>query len=178
MTNLVWLDLEMTGLDPELERIIEIATIVTDTNLHIIAEGPNIVVHQSNALLNSMDEWNTDHHTRSGLVKAVQESAISEALAEKQTLDFLSQYVQPGDSPLCGNTISQDRRFLVKYMPKLANFFHYRNIDVTSVKLLAHYWQPEVLADSSKRASHRALDDVRDSIAELRHYRERFFRLS
>ena len=177
MTNLVWLDLEMTGLDPESERIIEIATIVTDINLQIIAEGPNIVVHQSDTLLNNMDEWNTDHHTRSGLVKAVQASVISEAVAEKQTLDFLSQYVQPGESPLCGNTISQDRRFLVKYMPSLANFFHYRNIDVTSVKLLAHYWQPKVLADSSKQASHRALDDVRDSIAELRYYREHFFRL-
>ena len=177
MTNLVWLDLEMTGLDPESERIIEIATIVTDTHLRIIAEGPNIVVHQSHALLRNMDAWNTSHHTRSGLIKAVEASEISEASAEQQTLDFLSQYVQPGESPLCGNTISQDRRFLVKYMPKLAGFFHYRNIDVTSVKLLAQYWQPNIIADSAKQASHRALDDIRDSIAELRHYRAHFFRL-
>lgn len=177
MTNLVWLDLEMTGLNPDSERIIEIATIVTDAHLQIVAEGPNIVLHQPQSLLDKMDEWNTSHHTQSGLVKAVKASTISEAEAEQQTLDFLSQYVKPGDSPLCGNTISQDRRFLVKYMPNLASFFHYRNIDVTSVKLLAHYWRPSVLADANKQASHRALDDVRDSIIELRHYRDHFFRM-
>lgn len=176
MANLVWLDLEMTGLDPDSERIIEIATIVTDTDLRILAEGPNIVVHQSHTLLSNMDVWNTKQHTRSGLIKAVEASKISESLAEQQTLAFLSQYVQPGESPLCGNTISQDRRFLVKYMPRLAGFFHYRNIDVTSIKLLAQYWQPDILADSAKQATHRALDDVRDSIAELRYYREHFFR--
>lgn len=177
MTNLVWLDCEMTGLDPEVERIIEIATIVTDPDLRIVAEGPNIVIHQPDTLLANMDDWNTDHHTRSGLVDAVKASTISEADAERHTLTFLSQHVAAGASPLCGNTISQDRRFLTKYMPTLAAFFHYRNIDVTSVKLLAQYWHPGILVDAAKHAKHRALDDVHDSIAELRHYREQFFRL-
>ena len=174
---LVWIDLEMTGLDPDQERIIEIATIVTDSELNTIEEGPVIAVHQSDSLLNSMDEWCTRTHGESGLTQRVRDSRISEIDAEQQTLEFLQRYLEPGQSPLCGNSIGQDRRFLVKYMPELEAFFHYRNLDVSTVKELARRWRPEVLDGVQKKGSHLALDDIRDSINELRHYREHFFRL-
>ncbi|WHI44556.1 oligoribonuclease [Microbulbifer sp. VAAF005] len=175
--NLIWIDLEMTGLNPDKERIIEIATIVTDSRLEILAEGPSMVIHQSDALLDAMDEWNTDQHGGSGLVTRVKESRISERGAERETLEFLRQWVPEGASPMCGNSIGQDRRFLVKYMPELESYFHYRNLDVSSVKELARRWRPEVLDGVKKHSSHLALDDIRDSIEELRHYRETFFRL-
>ncbi|MBW7470593.1 oligoribonuclease [Marinobacter sp. M216] len=175
--RLVWIDLEMTGLDPEKERIIEMATIITDSELNVVAEGPVIAVHQPDSLLDSMDEWCTNTHGASGLTKRVKESSIDEAEAEKQTLEFLQQYLESGKSPLCGNSIGQDRRFLVKYMPKLESFFHYRNLDVSTVKELARRWRPDVLAGVKKQGSHLALDDIRDSINELRHYRDTFFKL-
>ncbi|WP_252084200.1 oligoribonuclease [Microbulbifer variabilis] len=176
--NLIWIDLEMTGLDPEKERIIEIATIVTDSRLNVLAEGPAMVIHQSNALLDAMDDWNTEQHGGSGLVAKVKESNISEREAERETLEFLRHWVPEGASPMCGNSIGQDRRFLVKYMPQLESYFHYRNLDVSSVKELARRWRPDVLNGVKKHSSHLALDDIRDSIEELRHYRETFFRLS
>jgi len=174
---LVWIDLEMTGLDPEQERIIEIATIITDSELNTIEEGPVIAVHQSDSLLNSMDEWCTRTHGESGLTQRVRDSRISEIDAEQQTLEFLQRYLEPGQSPLCGNSIGQDRRFLVKYMPELEAFFHYRNLDVSTVKELARRWRPDVLDGVKKKGSHLALDDIRDSINELRHYREHLFKL-
>lgn len=174
MSNICWLDLEMTGLDPEVERIIEIATIVTDYDLNIIDVGPNLVIKQSEELINSMDNWNTEQHNKSGLVQDVRNSIISERDAELETLEFLKKYMKPGESPLCGNTISQDRRFLIKYMPDLAKFFHYRNLDVTSLKLLVNMWRPDLILNNSKNAKHRALDDVRDSINELSYYRDNF----
>lgn len=175
--RLVWIDLEMTGLDPERERIIEMATLVTDSDLNLVAEGPVIAVHQPDSLLEAMDEWCTRTHGDSGLTQRVRESKVSEAEAEQQTLDFLKQHLKAGDSPLCGNSIGQDRRFLVKYMPELEAFFHYRNLDVSTIKELARRWRPEVLKGVKKKGSHLALDDIRDSIEELRHYRAHFFRL-
>lgn len=175
--RLVWIDLEMTGLDPEKERIIEMATIVTDSDLNLVAEGPVIAVHQPDSLLDAMDEWCTNTHGASGLTQRVKDSTITEAEAEQQTLAFLQAHVEPGASPLCGNSIGQDRRFLVKYMPALEAFFHYRNLDVSTIKELARRWRPDVLAGVKKQGSHLALDDIRDSINELRHYRETFFKL-
>lgn len=172
---LVWMDLEMTGLEPERDVIIEIATIVTDDNLNVIAEGPVMAVHQPDLLLAAMDEWNTRTHGESGLVERVRNSTISAAEAEQKTLAFLKeQGVQPGSSPLCGNSIHQDRRFLVKYMPALDAFMHYRNIDVSTVKELAKRWKPEVVNSFEKSGSHQALDDIRESIAEMQHYRQHF----
>jgi oligoribonuclease len=175
--RLVWLDLEMTGLDPERDRIIEIATIVTDQQLNVVAEGPVLAVHQSAAQLALMDDWNVRTHTASGLVARVQQSAIDDAQAEAQTLTFLAQYVEPGSSPLCGNSIGQDRRFLSRYMPRLEAFMHYRNVDVSTVKQLAKYWAPELASGVKKQAAHTALADIRESIEELRYYREQFFRI-
>ncbi|WP_197023837.1 oligoribonuclease [Microbulbifer sp. HZ11] len=176
--NLIWIDLEMTGLDPEKERIIEIATVVTDSRLNVLAEGPVMAIHQSDALLNAMDDWNTEQHGGSGLVARVKESKISEHQAERETIEFLGQWVPEGASPMCGNSIGQDRRFLVKYMPLLERYFHYRNLDVSSVKELARRWRPDVLDGVKKTSSHLALDDIHDSINELKHYREHFFRMS
>ena len=176
--NLIWIDLEMTGLDPERERIIEIATVVTDSRLNVLVEGPVMAVHQSDALLNAMDDWNTEQHGGSGLVTRVRESQISEREAERETIEFLRQWVPEGASPMCGNSIGQDRRFLVKYMPLLEQYFHYRNLDVSSVKELARRWRPDVLEGVKKTSSHLALDDIHDSINELKHYREHFFRMS
>ncbi len=176
--NLIWIDLEMTGLVPETDVIIEIATIVTDADLNMIAEGPTIAVHQSDAVLEAMDEWCTNQHGKSGLTARVQASTISERDAELATIEFLTQHVDQGVSPMCGNSIGQDRRFLAKYMPELEAFFHYRNVDVSTLKELARRWRPEVLDGVQKKGSHLALDDIRDSIAELRHYRETFIRLS
>ena len=173
-TNLIWIDLEMTGLVPEKDIIIEIATVVTDADLNVLAEGPSIAIHQDNKLLDSMDEWNTRQHTKSGLVQRVKESEISANEAEKQTLDFLMKYVDLGASPMCGNSICQDRRFLYNYMPKLEKFFHYRHIDVSTLKELAVRWKPDIVSTSFKQSKHLALSDIYDSINELKHYREYF----
>jgi len=174
--NLAWIDLEMTGLDPESDLILEIATVVTDKHLVVLAEGPVLAIHQPEAALAGMDEWNTTQHASSGLVERVRNSTTSEQEAEETTLDFLRQYVEPGLSPMCGNSICQDRRFLSRYMPELAAFFHYRNLDVSSLKILAQLWVPEVAARFNKQATHLALADIHDSIRELRFYREKLFK--
>lgn len=169
------MDLEMTGLEPERDVIIEIATIITDDNLNVVAEGPVMAVHQPDLLLAAMDEWNTRTHGESGLVERVRNSSINAAEAEQKTIEFLQEYgIEPGSSPLCGNSIHQDRRFLVKYMPALEAFMHYRNIDVSTVKELAKRWKPEVVDSFEKSGSHQALDDIRESIAEMKHYRQHF----
>jgi oligoribonuclease len=174
--NLVWIDLEMTGLDTANDHIIEIATIVTDSGLKVLGEGPVIAVHQPDAVLERMDEWNRRTHGESGLIERVRASRHTAADAEAQTLEFLSRYVGPGVSPMCGNSICQDRRFLAREMPTLERFFHYRNLDVSTVKELARRWAPAVLAGVNKASTHSALDDVRESIGELVHYRREFFR--
>ena len=175
--NLVWLDCEMTGLDPEQERLLEIAVIVTGPHLTPRVEGPVLVIHQSDEQLNKMDAWNKGTHGKSGLIDKVKASTLTEAEAEEQILDFLKKYVPKNTSPLCGNTISQDRRFLVKYMPKLEAFFHYRNLDVSTLKELSRRWKPEVYSSFKKQQSHTALADVHESIDELAHYREHFIRM-
>ena len=172
--NLIWIDLEMTGLDPDSDRIIEVATVVTDPNLSVLVEGPALVINQSNTLLDSMDEWNTVQHGRSGLTDRVRSSVLTEKEAMNQTLDFLKKWVPEGSSPMCGNSIGQDRRFLVKYMPDLASFFHYRNLDVSSIKELIRRWRPDLEGGFSKKGNHLAMDDIYDSIAELAYYREVF----
>ena len=174
--NLVWLDCEMTGLDPEKERIIEIAVVVTGPQLTPRIEGPVFVIHQSNELLEQMDKWNKGTHGRSGLIDKVKASTVNEEDAQAQLLAFLASYVPKGKTPMCGNTIGQDRRFLVKYMPKLETFFHYRNVDVSTFKELAKRWRPEVYSAFKKRQSHTALADVHESIDELLHYREHFLK--
>lgn len=173
--NLIWIDLEMTGLDTTRDQIIEIATIVTDQHLNEIAEGPVIAIHQTAVTMQAMDDWNTRQHGASGLVARVLESSFSTSEAEAATLRFLQQFVKAGVSPMCGNSICQDRRFLARQMPELEAFFHYRNLDVSSVKILAERWAPAVAASFRKESSHRALSDIRDSIAELAHYRALFF---
>ena len=175
--NLVWIDLEMTGLLPASDRIIEIATIVTDENLNLIAEGPVLAIKQRDAALDAMDEWNQTHHGRSGLIERVKASKIDEAEATRQTLAFLTEYSEPKASPLCGNSICQDRRFMANYMPELEAFFHYRNLDVSTLKELAARWKPEIMQGLTKKATHQALDDIRESIEELRFYREHFIAL-
>ncbi len=175
-TNLIWIDLEMTGLLPEQDTIIEIATIVTDKDLNILAEGPALAIYQEDSVLVEMDEWNTEHHTKSGLVERVQNSSVSMQQAEKQTLDFLQDYVNPSASPMCGNTICQDRRFLYNYMPKLEKFFHYRHIDVSTLKELAVRWNPDAVMVREGEPAHLALADIRDSINELKHYRSAFIK--
>ncbi|MCP4597428.1 oligoribonuclease [Neptuniibacter sp.] len=175
--NLIWIDLEMTGLEPATDVIIEIATIVTDSDLNILGEGPSLAIHQPDELLDAMDEWCTNQHGKSGLTQRVKDSSISVAQAEQQTIEFLKPYVEAGVSPMCGNSIGQDRRFLNKYMPELEAFFHYRNLDVSSLKELAKRWKPEVAAGVVKKGSHLAMDDIKDSINELKHYREHFIKL-
>lgn len=175
--NLVWLDCEMTGLDPEKERLLEIAVIVTGPHLTPRIEGPVLVIHQSDEQLGRMDAWNKGTHGKSGLIDKVKASTLTEADAEQQIIEFLKAYVPKNASPLCGNTISQDRRFLVKYMPKLEAFFHYRNLDVSTLKELSRRWKPEIYAGFKKQQRHTALADVHESIDELAHYREHFIRL-
>ncbi len=176
-SKLIWIDLEMTGLDPEQNVIIEIATVVTDPELNIVAEGPNLAINQPESALSLMDDWNLSHHSESGLLSRVRESEISQKEAEAMTLEFVGKYSEKNQTPLCGNSIWQDRRFLIHHMPALESFFHYRIIDVSSVKELARRWNPSIVNQVSKQGSHRALDDIRESIEELRVYRNLFFRV-
>ncbi|OUD13940.1 oligoribonuclease [Thioflexithrix psekupsensis] len=175
-TRLIWIDLEMTGLDPQRDTIIEIATVVTDVHLNLIAEGPVIAVHQPDTVLSGMDEWNTKQHGQSGLIRRVRDSRIDVATAEKNTIAFLQQHIPPQTSPMCGNSVCQDRLFLNRYMPQLEKYFHYRQIDVSSIKELARRWRPS-LPDFSKDSQHLAMKDIHESIAELKYYRERFLKL-
>lgn len=176
-TNLIWIDLEMTGLDTQNDSIIEIATIVTDANLNILAEGPMIAIHQPDSVLAGMDEWNQKQHGQSGLIDRVRASQYDEAAAEAETLAFLAKYVPAGKSPMCGNSICQDRRFMARCMPKLEEWFHYRNLDVSTLKELANRWSPEMAKAYRKESKHLALDDIKDSIDELCYYRTHFLRL-
>ena len=175
-SNLIWIDLEMTGLDTQTDYIIEIATVVTDAQLNLLAEGPVIAINQSDEILGGMDEWNTRQHTSSGLVERVRKSPFSELDAERQTIAFLEPYIAAGKSPMCGNSICQDRRFLARCMPDLEEYFHYRNLDVSTIKELAARWYPAVGSGFKKESSHLALDDIRDSIEELKYYRQHLFK--
>jgi oligoribonuclease len=177
LSRLIWIDLEMTGLDPLNDQIIEIATLVTDSELNVIATGPNLAIHQEESVLAKMDEWNKTQHGQSGLIKRVQETTISVEEAEGVTLAFLKQHVAPNASPMCGNTVCQDRRFLSRWMPTLETFFHYRHLDVSTVKELARMWSPVVFKGMNKNSTHLALEDIKESIAELRYYREHFFKI-
>ena len=174
--HLIWIDLEMTGLDTLNDTIIEIATIVTDSELNILAEGPVFAIHTPDIVLNSMDDWNTRQHGQSGLIDRIRRSNVTMAQAESETIAFLSKYVESGRSPMCGNSICQDRRFLARQMPTLERFFHYRNLDVSTVKELAYRWRPDILSSFETKGNHLALDDIRDSIRELRHYKAHFFK--
>lgn len=174
--NLIWVDMEMTGLEPDTDRIIEVAVVVTDMHLNLLAEGPVFAIHQSDETLGKMDAWNKGTHGRSGLIERVKASTVTEQQAEAELIAFLKQYVPAGKSPMCGNTIGQDRRFLAKYMPKLEAFFHYRNVDVSTFKELAKRWQPEVCSAFKKHQKHTALADVHESIDELEHYRTHFLK--
>jgi len=175
--NLIWIDLEMTGLRPEQDFIIEIATLVTDPELNILAEGPVLAIKQPDEVLAAMDDWNQKYHGQSGLIQRVKDSSVNEAEAQQQTLEFLRGWVAERASPMCGNSICQDRRFLARYMPELESFFHYRNLDVSSVKEIARRWKPAILSGFNKQSKHIALDDIKDSIEELAYYREHFFQL-
>lgn len=173
-TALIWIDLEMTGLNPDSDRIIEIATIITDNELNVVAEGPVLAVHQSDAALAAMDDWNTRTHGGTGLTERVRASTLDETAVERATLEFIQQYVPRNKSPMCGNSICQDRRFLARHMPALEAWFHYRNLDVSSIKELVARWKPQLMAGFQKKATHKALDDIRESIDELKYYREHF----
>lgn len=175
--NLVWVDMEMTGLEPDTDHIIEVAMIVTDMHLNVVAEGPVLVIHQSDETLDKMDAWNKGTHGRSGLIDRVKASTVSEEQAEAEFLAFMRQWVPKGKAPMCGNTIGQDRRFMVKYMPKLEAFFHYRNIDVSTLKELGRRWKPEMVSGFKKAQKHTALADIIESIEELKYYREHFIKL-
>lgn len=175
--NLIWVDLEMSGLDPERERILELALVVTDARLEVVAQAPVLVVRQPAGLLDAMDDWNKGTHGRSGLIEKVRQSRLDEAGAEAQLLAFLESHVPPRTSPMCGNSVCQDRRFLARYMPRLEAFFHYRNLDVSVLKELARRWRPELAAGVAKQGKHEALADILESIEELRYYRDRFLRL-
>jgi oligoribonuclease len=175
--NLIWIDLEMSGLQPDSDRILELAAVVTDANLNVLAQSPVFVIHQSDAVLDGMDAWNKGTHGKSGLIDKVRASTLDEAAAEAQMIEFLQQYVPSGKSPMCGNSICQDRRFLARYMPKLEAFFHYRNLDVSVFKELARRWKPKVYDGFKKESSHTALADILESIEELRYYRDHFIKL-
>lgn len=175
--NLIWLDLEMTGLDPDNDLIIEIATVITDKYLNVLATGPVMAIHQSDTVLAAMDDWNQEHHGQSGLIERVKASTINERDAMQQTLEFIQQWVPAGVSPMCGNSIGQDRRFLYRYMRPLEEYFHYRNLDVSTLKELAKRWAPAILDSFHKTESHQALEDVFESIGELKHYREHFIKV-
>ena len=176
-SDLVWMDLEMTGLNPKSDLIIEIATVVTDAHLNLLAQGPVLAIHQSNTVLSKMDDWNQTTHSQTGLLDRVKASNLTHADAESATLTFLQEYLDPGKSPLCGNSICQDRRFLAEHMPDLESFLHYRNLDVSSIKELAVRWRPGLAGGFSKKGGHRALDDILESIEELKYYREHFFNI-
>lgn len=176
--NLIWIDLEMTGLDADNDVIIEIATLITNPELELLAEGPVLAINQPDEILTAMDEWNTNQHGKSGLIDRVRKSIVTVSDAERATLDFLRAWVPEGKSPICGNSICQDRRFLARSMPALENYFHYRNLDVSTVKILAQQWSPNIAASVKKQGSHLAMDDIKDSIAELRHYKKLFFKLT
>ena len=175
--HLIWLDMEMTGLNPDSDRIIEMAMVVTNSKLDVIAEGPVIAVHQPDAVLEAMDEWNKNTHGRSGLIERVKASTIDEAAAEALYLDFMREYIPSRTSPMCGNSIGQDRRFMARYMPKLEDWFHYRNLDVSTLKELCRRWRPDVYKGIEKKGAHQALADIHESIAELRYYREHFLKV-
>jgi oligoribonuclease len=175
--NLIWLDMEMTGLNPDTDRIIEVAMIVTDSQLNVVAESPVLVIHQPDAVLDAMDDWNKNTHGKSGLIEKVKNSAVSEAEAEQALLEFMMQYVPERTTPMCGNTIHQDRRFMARWMPKLEAYFHYRNLDVSTLKELCKRWKPEVAKGVVKRGKHEALADILESIEEMRYYREHFLKL-
>jgi oligoribonuclease len=174
--NLIWVDMEMTGLEPDTDRIIEVAVVVTDMQLNVLAEGPVFAIHQSDETLDKMDAWNKGTHGRSGLIERVKASTVTEADAEKALIDFLKHFVPAGKSPMCGNTICQDRRFMVRGMPKLEAFFHYRNLDVSTLKELCRRWKPELLAGFKKHQKHTALADIIESVEELKYYREHFIK--
>ena len=175
-SNLIWIDLEMSGLSPQHDRIIEIATLVTDSGLNVLAEGPAMAIHQDEAVLGAMDEWNTRQHGQSGLIERVRSSSLNEDHAMSVTLNFLRDWLDVNQSPMCGNSICQDRRFLANHMPELESFFHYRNLDVSTLKELVDRWKPSLQKGFTKKSNHRAMDDIYDSIAELRYYREHFIR--
>ena len=176
-SDLVWMDLEMTGLDPKSDLIIEIATVITDAHLNVLAQGPVLAIHQSDTVLSKMDDWNQTTHSQTGLIDRVKASNLTHADAESATLTFLREHLNPGKSPLCGNSICQDRRFLAEHMPELESFLHYRNLDVSSIKELAVRWRPGLAGGFSKKGGHRALDDILESIEELKYYREHFFNI-
>jgi oligoribonuclease len=176
--NLVWVDMEMTGLEPDTDRIIEVAIVVTDMHLNVLAEGPVLAIHQSDATLDAMDSWNKGTHGRSGLIDRVKASTVTEEQAEAELIAFMKQWVPAGKAPMCGNTIGQDRRFMVRYMPKLEAFFHYRNVDVSTLKELCRRWKPEVVSGFKKAQKHTALADILESIEELKYYREHFIKLT
>lgn len=175
--NLIWIDLEMTGLNPEIDKIIEIATLVTDSNLNILAEGPVLAIYQSDEQLSLMNNWNITTHTRSGLIKRVKNSNIDEKIATKITIKFLSEWVSSGKSPICGSTVAQDRRFLFKYMPKLEEYFHYHYIDVGTIRELAKRWRPDIINKFEKKNKHQALEDIKSAIVELSYYRDNFIKI-
>jgi oligoribonuclease len=175
--HLIWIDLEMTGLNPDHDRILEIATVLTDKALNIVAEGPVFTILQDEALLAGMDAWNTKHHTKSGLLDRVRKQGVSESHAESETLAFLAPWVDAQTSPMCGSTIGQDRRFLYRYMPQLEAYFHYRNLDVSTVKELAKYWKPHIVSQFKKKSAHLAMEDIKESIDELKFYQQKFFNL-